>query len=539
MRHSSTGSSERTVIAGLILGTFAMSLAIVPVASDAMASPYVLSSASSAVCENNDSLFGSSFSCLLSVMARSTIIVFLGCLSGTSANCDNPSVADSQGYKFSYLGDAETSCSGDTCAEYAFLATASSAGNDTLTFATAGMGYLGGDAYDVLDINASNFVVGTGASPMNTLPSLAESFEWSTPSRFVVVGDIANDAFQWTAAAFNLIPGQPCLPCGMKGGWQASEYATFTAITQTDGQYIYPQTNDGWAELGLSFAPNVSTTSISCAPSPAMVTLASTCTATVRGDSPTGNVTWTATGAGTFSEPSCTLSSGTCSVSYTPSAPPSSVKISASYGGDTYNPGSSASYSLSAGKDVTAVTVQCTPSPAAAGSIATCTASVSGDSPTGTMTWTTSGVASFSPAATCTLSSGACAVYYTPSPSAVPLTITAAYSGDGNNDPSMGTFSLAVGAAASSSTSMTTSSSSSATVSTTTSPSTSTPTSASTSSSSEQSTSSATASSSSGGGGGVPVFPYQLGIATVFTVILAASYLLVRSRTKTNPGRPP
>jgi hypothetical protein len=30
-----------------------------------------------------------------------------------------------------------------------------------------------------------------------------------------------------------------------------------------------------------------------------------------------------------------------------------------------------------------------------------------------------------------------------------------------------------------------------------------------------------------------------LGIATVFTVILAASYLLVRSRTKTNPGRPP
>jgi hypothetical protein len=33
----------------------------------------------------------------------------------------------------------------------------------------------------------------------------------------------------------------------------------------------------------------------------------------------------------------------------------------------------------------------------------------------------------------------------------------------------------------------------------------------------------------------VPVFPYQLGIATAFTVLLAASYLLVRRRTKTAP----
>jgi len=451
MRHSSIGSSERTVIAVLILGTFAMSLTVIPLSPDVLASPYAFSSVSSAACGNNDSLFSSSFSCSLSVMARSTIVVFLGCLSGTSTNCDNPSVVDSQGYKFSYLGDVETSCSGDTCAEYAFLATASSAGNDTLTFATAGRGFLGGDAYDVLDVNASNFVVGSGASPMNTLPSLAESFEWSTPSRFVVVGDIANTAFQWVSAGLNLIPGQPCYPCGMNGGWQASEYATFTDITQTDMQYIYPQTNAGWAELGLSFAPNISTTSISCAPSPVMVNSTSTCTATVRGDSPTGNVTWTASGTGNFSRSTCTLSSGTCSVSYTPSAPPSSVKISASYGGDFYNPGSSASYSLTAVKDVTTETVQCAPSPAAAGSIATCTASVSGDAPNGTIKWTTSGVASFSPSDICTLSSGACAVYYTPSPSAVPLTITAVYSGDGNNDPSTGTFSLAVGAAMSTS----------------------------------------------------------------------------------------
>ncbi|MDA4123015.1 MAG: Ig-like domain-containing protein [Thaumarchaeota archaeon] len=476
---------------------------------------------------------------------------------------------DSQSFKYSYIALgylAQVTCSGDLCIEYAFVATATATGTDTLTFSTAGRGYLGGDAYDIMDINASNYVGGMGASPMNLYPELTYGLP-DTMGRFVAAGVIANNALQYSQqfTLFNFIPGQPCYPCGQNGGWQASVYQTVGNNEQTYIPLYYGnalQTNDGWAMMALSFAPNVSTTSISCAPSPAMVTLASTCTATVRGDLPTGNVTWTASGTGNFSESSCTLSSGTCSVSYTPSAPPSSVKISASYGGDLYNPGSSASYSLTAVKDVTTETVQCEPSPAAAGSTATCTASVSGDSPNGTIKWTTSGVDSFSPADTCTLSSGACAVYYTPSPSAAPLTITAAYSGDGNNDPVTGTFSLGVGAATSStsaSSSTSTTTSSSATVSTSTSPTTvtqtstatttvtqpattSTPTSASTSSSSsttasssEQSTGSATTSSSSGGGG-VPVFPYQLGIATVFTVILAASYLLVRNRTKTHPG---
>ncbi len=38
-------------------------------------------------------------------------------------------------------------------------------------------------------------------------------------------------------------------------------------------------------------------------------------------------------------------------------------------------------------------------------------------------------------------------------------------------------------------------------------------------------------SSSSGGGGGIPEFPYQLSAAAAITALLAASYLLVRSRT--------
>ena len=44
--------------------------------------------------------------------------------------------------------------------------------------------------------------------------------------------------------------------------------------------------------------------------------------------------------------------------------------------------------------------------------------------------------------------------------------------------------------------------------------------------------SSSSSTTSSTSGGGVPVFPYQLGTAAVFTVLLAASYLLVRRRTR-------
>jgi YVTN family beta-propeller protein len=46
-----------------------------------------------------------------------------------------------------------------------------------------------------------------------------------------------------------------------------------------------------------------------------------------------------------------------------------------------------------------------------------------------------------------------------------------------------------------------------------------------------QSSTTTQTSASSSTGGGVPAFPYQLGIASAFTVLLAAFYLLVRRRT--------
>jgi len=62
-----------------------------------------------------------------------------------------------------------------------------------------------------------------------------------------------------------------------------------------------------------------------------------------------------------------------------------------------------------------------------------------------------------------------------------------------------------------------------------------TSTSASTPAISSSSSSSSSASSSSGGGGGVPEYPYQFAVATIFTLLLVASYLLARRRA-TIPG---
>jgi DNA-binding beta-propeller fold protein YncE len=53
---------------------------------------------------------------------------------------------------------------------------------------------------------------------------------------------------------------------------------------------------------------------------------------------------------------------------------------------------------------------------------------------------------------------------------------------------------------------------------------------------SDGSSTTASTSTSASGSGGVPEFPYQLVAAAAFTLLLAASYLLVRRRTS-NPGQ--
>ena len=230
---------------------------------------------------------------------------------------------------------------------------------------------------------------------------------------------------------------------------------------------------------------------VTCSPSTVTVNSATTCSALVTGSSPTGTITWSTSGIGTFtpSYATCVLASGTCSVSYKPtSLTPSSVTIAATYEGDLNNLASSGNLSLGVAKPTTTTTVSCSPSPVANGSSSACTASVAGSSPTGTVTWASSGVANFS-AQTCTLSNGACSVNYTAPLAPSTVAITASYEGDSNNEPSSGTFSLVV---------------------------------------SQVTTSTST--STSIGGGGIPEFPYQLTAIAGLTVLVVAAYLLVRRR---------
>jgi hypothetical protein len=113
-----------------------------------------------------------------------------------------------------------------------------------------------------------------------------------------------------------------------------------------------------------TLVPRKTTTTISCAPSLVFVNTATSCTATVADVSsgtvvtPSGSVSFTTNGTGTFSPAAiCTLSgtgaSTSCSVSYTPTARYIHA-IGGSYGGDGSHAGSSASPPFAQGAIVNA-----------------------------------------------------------------------------------------------------------------------------------------------------------------------------------------
>jgi outer membrane protein assembly factor BamB len=104
---------------------------------------------------------------------------------------------------------------------------------------------------------------------------------------------------------------------------------------------VYIGSYDGKIYAFGSSSPQTSSTSIVCSPNPVSVGLPATCTATVLGSNPTGSVTWrTGSSTGSFSQSVCTLSSGSCSTTYTDRSP-GIVTITASYSGDSNNAASS------------------------------------------------------------------------------------------------------------------------------------------------------------------------------------------------------
>ena len=91
--------------------------------------------------------------------------------------------------------------------------------------------------------------------------------------------------------------------------------------------------------------------------------------------------------------------------------------------------------------------IVCSPNPGPVNSPITCTATVTGSSPTGKVTWSTSSTTgSFSPAIS-TLSKGTCSTTYIDASSGS-VNITASYSGDSNNLPSNDTIILTLTASA-------------------------------------------------------------------------------------------
>src|SRR5438552_10076864 len=184
-----------------------------------------------------------------------------------------------------------------------------------------------------------------------------------------------------------------------------------------------------------------SATIVSCSSSSVVVNQPSTCTATVSDTStifpitPTGTVTFAETGpAGSFSSTTCTLSSGICSVTFTPTATGNAL-VTGTYGGDSSHSGStSAAASITVIPRTTSTALVCS-TPVVVNQASSCTASVSDTSPgtaftpTGSVTFNETGPAGSFSSATCTLASGSCSVAFTATSTGT-AQITGAYGGD-------------------------------------------------------------------------------------------------------------
>ncbi len=120
-------------------------------------------------------------------------------------------------------------------------------------------------------------------------------------------------------------------------------------MTATYGGDTFHSVSSGTSRLTVT--QRTTSTTVSCT-SPVVINQGSACTATVTDTSPgttstpTGTVSFSSTGAtGTFSPTSCTLSSGSCSVTFTPSAS-GSTTVTGSYGGDSNHGTSSGTTSI-------------------------------------------------------------------------------------------------------------------------------------------------------------------------------------------------
>jgi len=153
----------------------------------------------------------------------------------------------------------------------------------------------------------------------------------------------------------------------------------------------------------------------------------------------TGVVSWSdGNNGGTFSATTCTIYDSTCTVTYTPSTnSPSTLTITASYGGDSAHQSSYGTASLNVTSSMHNTTVTITPSTTTlvAGNTITFAATLAdtsnpGYALSGMISWSDNGAGgTFSPS-TCIVSDNSCSLVYAPPTSSSNITITASYTGD-------------------------------------------------------------------------------------------------------------
>lgn len=250
--------------------------------------------------------------------------------------------------------------------------------------------------------------------------------------------------------------------CNLAGGTCSVEY---TADEGSEGTHTitatYSGDTDHQGSIGtvlLGVVQRHSYTSLSCAPKPVPVDNPTTCTATVVDASggtsvtPTGTVSFSTGSPGAFSPTSCTLSAGSCSVTYTPNPGSEGTQgLVATYSGDSVHTGSLGNFNLDATAHSTSTSLTCSPQKVPVGAPTTCTVSVTDTTsgvtltPSGSVGFTSSMSGAFTPSASCNLSgSGAtasCSVTYAPGSNSLgDNKIDAKYGGNVDQNASSQTF---------------------------------------------------------------------------------------------------
>lgn len=224
-------------------------------------------------------------------------------------------------------------------------------------------------------------------------------------------------------------------------GYQPGKWTVKGDYTGDDGNLP----SEGITEVEVTTGTVKSTTDVACDPPDFDLGDSTTCTATVTGSSPTGVVTFDDSPlGGSFDPVLCDLSDGSCSTTYTPSVH-GNFTIEGSYSGDSENLPSSGStlIRVNSTQGPSSTTVSCTPNPVLVNDTVTVSATVTGDSPTGTVVWSATGVVGTLASISCTLSGGACSTTFQATESGTAV-IEGSYTGDTLNDPSSDSCDLTV-----------------------------------------------------------------------------------------------